>query len=80
MGLPKRRQSKARGRKRRTHWKLTSPVSSRCPHCNQSKLSHRVCAHCGYYGTKTKIAEDAGAGKARKTVKPARRILLVKEK
>jgi large subunit ribosomal protein L32 len=79
MGLPKRRQSKARARKRRTHWKLTQPARSRCPHCSQSKLPHRVCPHCGYYGTKSKIGEETAAGKARKTVKPARRVVLVKE-
>jgi len=81
MGLPKRKQSKARGRKRRTHWKLTQPASSKCPHCSQPKLPHRICPHCGYYGTRAKIdAEAGGSGKARKTVKPARRVLLVKEK
>ena len=80
MGLPKRRQSKARGRKRRTHDSLALPARSRCPHCNQPKLPHRICSHCGYYGTKSKIGDEAGApGKARKTVKPARRVLVVKE-
>jgi large subunit ribosomal protein L32 len=79
MGLPKRRQSKARARKRRTHYKLSQPARSRCPHCNQPKLPHRVCPHCGYYGTKSKIGEESGGGRARKTVKPARRVLLVKE-
>jgi large subunit ribosomal protein L32 len=79
MGLPKRRQSKARGAKRRTHWKLTNPALSKCPHCNQSKQPHRVCPHCGYYGTRAKVESAEGAGKTRKTVKPARRVLLVKE-
>lgn len=80
MGLPKRRQSKARGRKRRTHWKLTLPARSKCPHCSQTKLPHRICPHCGYYGTRSKVGDEGTAGKARKTVKPARRILLVEEK
>ncbi len=81
MGLPKRKSSKARGRLRRTHWKLTTPARSKCPHCSQPKQPHRICPHCGYYGTRSKIEADAGgAGKARKTVKPARRVLLVKEK
>jgi hypothetical protein len=32
------------------------------------------------YGTKSKIGDEAGgSGKARKTVKPARRVLVVKE-
>jgi len=49
MPLPKRRHSKQRGRKRRTHWKLTPPTVVDCPHCHEPKLAHRVCPHCGYY-------------------------------
>ncbi|HEX9917123.1 MAG TPA: 50S ribosomal protein L32 [candidate division Zixibacteria bacterium] len=52
MPLPKRRHSKTRGAKRRTHWKLGSPNVIECPHCHQPKLSHRVCPHCGYYKEK----------------------------
>ncbi|HIA29801.1 MAG TPA: 50S ribosomal protein L32, partial [Candidatus Marinimicrobia bacterium] len=47
--LPKRRQSKARGRKRRTHWKAKAPQLSTCPQCHQAKLPHRACPNCGYY-------------------------------
>ena len=46
MALPKRRQSKARGRKRRTHYKANSVNFSSCP---QAKIPHRVCPNCGYY-------------------------------
>jgi large subunit ribosomal protein L32 len=49
MALPKRRHSKARGRRRRTHWKLKSLSLIPCPQCKQPKLSHRVCPVCGYY-------------------------------
>jgi large subunit ribosomal protein L32 len=49
MPLPKRRHSKQRGRKRRTHWKLTAPGLVDCPHCHTAKLPHRVCPHCGWY-------------------------------
>ena len=49
MPLPKRRHSKARGRKRRAHWKLTQASLIPCPQCKQLKLSHRVCGFCGYY-------------------------------
>ena len=49
MALPKRRQSKARGRKRRTHWKAKAPQLSTCPQCHQAKLPHRACPNCGYY-------------------------------
>lgn len=49
MPLPKRRHSKQRGRKRRTHWKLDEPNLVECPHCHEFKLPHRVCLNCGYY-------------------------------
>lgn len=49
MPLPKRRHSKARGRRRRTHWKLTQISLIPCPQCKQPKLVHRACKVCGYY-------------------------------
>ena len=49
MALPKRKHSRQRGRKRRTHYKLRKPSYSRCPQCQEIKSPHRVCAHCGYY-------------------------------
>ncbi|MFQ5649123.1 MAG: 50S ribosomal protein L32 [bacterium] len=49
MALPKRRQSKSRGRKRRTHWKLSAPNVVECSHCHQPMLPHRACPNCGYY-------------------------------
>lgn len=52
MPLPKRRHSRQRGRKRRTHWVLTAPNVLDCPHCHEPKLPHRVCPHCGYYAGK----------------------------
>tara|TARA_B100000315_G_scaffold260931_1_gene327658 strand:- start:21011 stop:21193 length:183 start_codon:yes stop_codon:yes gene_type:complete len=49
MALPKRRISKARGRKRRTHWKGKLPTINECPQCGQMKIPHRACPNCGYY-------------------------------
>lgn len=49
MALPKRRHSKTRSRKRRTHWKLNPPSLSVCPECSEPKMPHRVCPSCGYY-------------------------------
>ena len=49
MALPKRKHSKARRDKSRTHWKLTLPTLTKCPQCAQPILPHHVCAHCGYY-------------------------------
>ncbi|MCK8823956.1 50S ribosomal protein L32 [Fuchsiella alkaliacetigena] len=49
MAVPKRRTSKSRKRKRRTHWKLNAPNLIECPQCTELKLSHHVCKECGYY-------------------------------
>ncbi len=49
MAVPKRKTSKSRKRKRRTHWKLKNPNLVECPQCHELKLSHRVCPSCGYY-------------------------------
>ncbi|MFH0827261.1 MAG: 50S ribosomal protein L32 [Candidatus Omnitrophota bacterium] len=49
MPLPKKRHSKARGRRRRTHWKIPQLSLVPCPQCKQPKLPHRACAVCGTY-------------------------------
>lgn len=49
MPNPKRRHSKSRGRKRRTHYKAEAPATSICAHCGEIKLQHRACPHCGQY-------------------------------
>jgi len=47
--VPKRRISRTRRDKRRTHWKMTRPVFSTCSHCGQPARPHRVCTSCGFY-------------------------------
>ena len=49
MALPKRKHSKARRDKSRTHWKLTLPSLSKCPQCARPVRPHHTCPHCGYY-------------------------------
>ncbi|MBN2417170.1 50S ribosomal protein L32 [bacterium] len=49
MPLPKRKISKSRRDKRRTHQKLDAVNVSECSHCHQPKLPHRACPNCGYY-------------------------------
>lgn len=58
MAVPKRRTSKARKRKRRTHWKLSVPGTTKCAHCGQTKMAHTVCPHCGYYAGREVIRID----------------------
>nr|BCX00761.1 MAG: 50S ribosomal protein L32 [Bacteroidota bacterium] len=50
MANPKRKHSKSRRDKRRTHYKLAMPhhVES-CPNCGEPKERHRVCRNCGFY-------------------------------
>ncbi|MDP3731677.1 MAG: 50S ribosomal protein L32 [Candidatus Omnitrophota bacterium] len=55
MPVPKKRHSKARGRRRRTHWKLSPLNLIPCPQCKEPKLPHRICTLCGYYNGKQVI-------------------------
>ena len=58
MAVPKRKISKSRRDKRRTHYKLSVPGMSVCPKCGEIKLTHRVCRACGTYKDVDVIAED----------------------
>ncbi|MGH7494066.1 MAG: 50S ribosomal protein L32 [bacterium] len=53
MPNPKRRHTRTRRDKRRTHWKLTALNVVSCSHCHQPKLPHRVCPNCGYYADRS---------------------------
>jgi large subunit ribosomal protein L32 len=55
VALPKKRHSKQRGKKRRTHWKISLGTLTPCPQCKQPKLPHRVCTACGSYNGKQVI-------------------------
>ncbi|MFO7260089.1 MAG: 50S ribosomal protein L32 [bacterium] len=49
MAVPKKKVSKQRKRKRRTHYKAPVPHLVPCPRCGDPKLPHRVCPSCGTY-------------------------------
>jgi large subunit ribosomal protein L32 len=49
MPVPKRKTSKSRRDKRRTHWKLVFRGMALCPRCQEAKFPHRICPNCGYY-------------------------------
>lgn len=55
MPNPKRRLSKSKRHKRRTHHVLHLSSFSKCPRCNQLKMPHRVCGNCGYYQGKAVV-------------------------
>ena len=46
--LPKRKISRARRNRRRAHHALQTPQLVLCD-CNEYRLAHRVCPHCGVY-------------------------------
>ncbi|MDR1364032.1 MAG: 50S ribosomal protein L32 [Oscillospiraceae bacterium] len=56
--VPKRKTSKARRNKRRSSvWKISAPTLSKCSHCGQYHLCHRVCGSCGFYRGRQVIFE-----------------------
>lgn len=59
MAVPKRRISKTRRDKRRSHLALSAVKPATCSHCKQPKVAHRVCPNCGYYaGVEVVTPED----------------------
>ena len=61
MANPKRRHSKARRDRRRTHDALPRPATSVCPNCGEAKLPHRACSQCGHYRDREVIEIDESA-------------------
>ncbi|MBN1844845.1 MAG: 50S ribosomal protein L32 [Sedimentisphaerales bacterium] len=53
--LPVKKTSKSRTRTRRSHQALNPVNYSICPQCNNAKLPHAVCDHCGYLNPKFKL-------------------------
>ncbi len=55
MAHPKRKISKQRRDKRRTHYKAVAPTVAVCSNCGAPVLYHRVCSEWGYYKGKLAI-------------------------
>lgn len=53
--VPFRKVSKTRGRKRRTHYKISANGTVACPKCGEALRPHRVCLKCGSYKGKEVI-------------------------
>ncbi|MCF7919959.1 MAG: 50S ribosomal protein L32 [Candidatus Cloacimonetes bacterium] len=49
MALPKRKTSKSRRDKRRTHYKAIAPAVSTCSNCGEPSRPHNICSSCGFY-------------------------------
>ncbi|MFZ5449292.1 MAG: 50S ribosomal protein L32 [Thermodesulfobacteriota bacterium] len=59
MPLPKRKKSISKKNMRRSHDHLTPPQLSTCPKCNEHRLPHHACPHCGFYKGRLVIPEAA---------------------
>jgi len=71
LAVPKRKTSKSKRDKRRTHHKLKLLSIVECPRCHSKKISHRVCENCGYYAEHEIIifeekGKEKGKGKGKK--------------
>jgi len=55
MAVPKRRQSRTQGRKRRSHNRVKPMELTYCPQCHTSVPTHVVCPNCGYYQGRTLV-------------------------
>ncbi len=58
MAGPKRRTSRSKRDKRRSHDAIRNPTRSTCPQCGEPKLPHRVCGNCGTYRGREVIQTD----------------------
>jgi len=58
MAHPKRKISKTRRDKRRTHYKAKVPTLGTCQNCSASVKYHRVCPECGHYRGKLAIEKE----------------------
>lgn len=58
MAVPKRKTSKARKHKRRTHYKLEIPGLVECPNCGELRKAHHVCPACGFYKGQDVMAKE----------------------
>ena len=58
MAVPKRRTSRAKRDKRRSHDALSASPRSTCPQCGAAKQPHRVCMSCGSYKGREVIRTD----------------------
>ncbi|MEA2103786.1 MAG: 50S ribosomal protein L32 [Candidatus Cloacimonadota bacterium] len=56
MAVPKKKTSKSKSRKRRTHYKAKVEPMTICSNCGEKMRPHFVCPHCGFYRGKKIIS------------------------
>ena len=60
MAVPKRKTSKSKRDKRRTHKKITGPNLTTCSNCGETKQPHHACPSCGTYKGRDVLETDEG--------------------
>jgi large subunit ribosomal protein L32 len=66
LAVPKRKTTKSKRDKRRTHDNLKLINIIDCPRCHSKKIAHRVCENCGYYNNNEIIKlEEKGKEKSK---------------
>lgn len=58
MAVPKKKVTRSRRDKRRSHHSLVRVNVIECPNCGELKRSHHVCAACGHYQGREVISVD----------------------
>ena len=58
MIVPKRRTSRSRKNKRRSHDALREPARAACQNWGAPRAPHRVCAACGHYRDRVVLETD----------------------
>lgn len=66
MAHPKRRHSRSRTRKKRTHYKVATPLLIECKECRKLKPAHMICPFCGYYAGREVITIEKKEKKKKK--------------
>ncbi len=61
MAHPKRKISKTRRDKRRTHDKAVMPALGNCSNCGATVKLHTVCGECGYYRGRLAVEKEVTA-------------------
>jgi len=56
--LPKKKSSRTRRDKRRTHHALKAKNLVQCSNCGEMRLPHRVCPNCGHYKGREIVAVE----------------------
>ena len=79
MGLPVKRHTSSKRKRRRSHLGLQECNLVKCSHCGNQALSHRVCGECGYYKNIQVVDVFAKLDKKEKKKKEKELAIKVKE-